>query len=763
MPDLYSILGLSHRASSEEIKAAYWTLAKRSHPDVNSGNEQAERRTKEINRAYETLGDPEARAAYDLNLERKRAKGRRRVRGATATMAATFVLTVGSGLYFGLWSWDAEHQLAAYHEQIEPTKNGDFTVSDPVELREIHEAQAHVRPASAPLQQAGAKQQVAIEEPAPTASLPNELSTISSLGRGAKVSVEQPAREVPSSTEVAGTALPEPAAEPQTGVSTTVPARPAREETLRNELAGSLSPEASGDPHAPVEQPPPRNDASPRREPAKIKVLSASAMKSVLTDLAEAFRLESGHPVEFTFATAGQVEKRVVAGEATDIVIGTDVGTEEMVGQGLLVHDTRTIIARVGVGIGARRGATQPDISSTETLKQALLAAKSVIYPDPARGGASGIHFAQVIESLGISGALKQKAVLAANPDIVCESVAEGEVELCVHQISEILLVKGVTLVGPLPRDVQRVTTFAAALSARSNAAEAAIEFLSFLARPSFKARFARAGLDYQAIHQATHDAKFYSEQGLASYAKGDFDQAIADFDQAILLDPNNARAYNNRGNSWDDKGDHERALADYDEAIGIDPNNAAEFFYNRAITWWRKGALDRAIPDFDQAVRSSFANANFYSDRGLVWFDKGQYDRAIADFDRAIKLEPNFADSYYNRGRAWIGKGDFDRAIADYTQAIDHRPNDARAYSDRGWTYHLMGRERDAVIDINQAIALDQNDVTALIRRAQVYEKLGERDKSIADFKAAADLDLKVVKPINVMKHLVSPSWERR
>jgi curved DNA-binding protein CbpA len=105
---LYSILGLNRRAHSEEIKAAYWTLAKRSHPDINGGGKEAEWRTKEINRAYETLGDPQARVAYDLEMARQRAKARRRFWSAAATGAVTFMLTVGCALVTVMWRQQAE-------------------------------------------------------------------------------------------------------------------------------------------------------------------------------------------------------------------------------------------------------------------------------------------------------------------------------------------------------------------------------------------------------------------------------------------------------------------------------------------------------------------------------------------------------------------------------------------------------------------------------------------------------------------------------
>ena len=497
----------------------------------------------------------------------------------------------------------------------------------------------------------------------------------------------------------------------------------------------------------------------------EVSLLSASAMKSVVTELADAFWKESGYSLKLAFATVGEVENRVVAGEVADVIIATDLAVERMTAQGLLINQTRAIIARAGIGVGVRQGAAKPDISSTQSFTQALLAAKSVTYADPARGGASGIHFAGIIETLGISQAIREKAILAASPDLVCTAVAKGEVELCVHQISEILPVRGVTLVGPLPTDLQKVTTFAAAVSVRTSMGDAARDFLTFLTHPSLKAKLAKAGLDYPTlppIALAANDAKFYSERGLVWYAKGDFARAIADFDEAILLDSNNAWALNDRGNAWDDNGDHDRALTDYNHAIGIDRNNAVAF-YNRAIMWWRKGLLDRAIPDFDQAVRSSFANATFYNGRGLAWYRRGQYDRAIADFNRAITIDPNFADAYSNRGLAWGGKNDVNRAIADYTKAIDLRPDDAGAYSNRGWAHHSAGRESEALADIGKAIALDARGTTAFIRRAEVYEKLGERDKSIADFATAAEHQLEIAKPALVLKHVTSTAWETR
>ena len=132
MSDLYSILGLRRRADREEIKAAYWTLAKRSHFDINGGDKDAEWRTKEINRAYEILGDPQARAAYDLELARQRAKARRSFWSAAATGAVTFMLTVGSISATVMWRQYAEiHRSAKSEPTLQTSSARTESVADP--------------------------------------------------------------------------------------------------------------------------------------------------------------------------------------------------------------------------------------------------------------------------------------------------------------------------------------------------------------------------------------------------------------------------------------------------------------------------------------------------------------------------------------------------------------------------------------------------------------------------------------------------------
>jgi molybdate transport system substrate-binding protein len=231
-------------------------------------------------------------------------------------------------------------------------------------------------------------------------------------------------------------------------------------------------------------------------EGAEVKVLSAGAMKAMVTELGEAFQRESGHTLQLTFDTVGSLRKRA-ATEPADVVILTGEAVDDLTRDGLVAAGTRTDLGRVGMGVAVKEGAARPDISTAESFKQAVLAAKSIVYTDPARGGTSGIHFASVLQRLGIAEAVKDKTVLWPG-GYAAEAVAKGQAELCVHQISEILPVKGVTLVGPLPKDLQKITTYSGGVAARSDAKDAARALLTFLARPDFRAKFAAAGLDYK-------------------------------------------------------------------------------------------------------------------------------------------------------------------------------------------------------------------------------------------------------------------------
>ena len=229
---------------------------------------------------------------------------------------------------------------------------------------------------------------------------------------------------------------------------------------------------------------------------AEVRVISAGAVHTIVTELAKVYEKETGHTLVLTFGPIGVVRQKL-ASDPADVVIMSDTALDDTIANGGVVAGSRIDIARTGMGVGVREGAARPDISSAEAFKKALLEARSIVYVDPAQGATSGIHFASVLQKLGIADQVKAKTKLVPG-GYPAELVAKGEVDLVAHQISEIVPVKGVTLVGPLPRELQKVTTYSAGLATKAASAELGRGFIAFLARPAFKARFAEAGLDYK-------------------------------------------------------------------------------------------------------------------------------------------------------------------------------------------------------------------------------------------------------------------------
>jgi molybdate transport system substrate-binding protein len=205
---------------------------------------------------------------------------------------------------------------------------------------------------------------------------------------------------------------------------------------------------------------------------ADIKVLTAGAMKSVVLALQGGFEAASGHRLVIDNDTAGGLLKRIEAGGSFDMAIITPGAIDGLIEKGKAVDGSRVAVAKVGVGVAVKEGAPKPDLGSVDAFKRALLAAKTVAYIDPASGGSSGIYVAGLLKKLGIAEEIKPKERLQAG-GYVAEKVANGEAEIAIHQISEILPVKGATLAGPLPEEIQNYTVYAAGLSATASDAKA--------------------------------------------------------------------------------------------------------------------------------------------------------------------------------------------------------------------------------------------------------------------------------------------------
>ena len=217
---------------------------------------------------------------------------------------------------------------------------------------------------------------------------------------------------------------------------------------------------------------------------AEIKVLTAGAFKQVVLALVPDFEKQTGHKVTVENETVGALTKRIEGGEGFDLAVLTPGAVDNLAGKGKFAAGSRTNLARVGVGVVVKDGTPKPDISSVDAFKKSLLAAKSVAYIDPAAGGSSGIYVSGLLDKLGIGAEVKAKAKLI-HGGAVAEHIAKGEAELGIHQISEILPVKGIVLVGPLPAEIQNYTVYAAGLGANAKEADAAKALLKALSGPA--------------------------------------------------------------------------------------------------------------------------------------------------------------------------------------------------------------------------------------------------------------------------------------
>jgi len=223
---------------------------------------------------------------------------------------------------------------------------------------------------------------------------------------------------------------------------------------------------------------------------AEIKVLASTAVKTVLEEIGPQFEKATGNNLAFTFAPAAVLKTNIDQGAAFDVAILTVPLTNGLADEGK-IDMTRITIAHAGIGVAIHKGALKPDISTTEAFKRALLNAKSVGFT---AAGASGLYLKTLFEKLGIADDLKPKLKLVQGG--AGEAAANGEVEIGLTQISEILPYANAELVGPLPSDIQSYTYFSAAVSAASKEANAAKAFIKFLSGPDALAVIKAKGME---------------------------------------------------------------------------------------------------------------------------------------------------------------------------------------------------------------------------------------------------------------------------
>jgi molybdate transport system substrate-binding protein len=229
---------------------------------------------------------------------------------------------------------------------------------------------------------------------------------------------------------------------------------------------------------------------------ARLKVLSAGAVKYVVTASAATFMRATGDEIELSFGTIGAVQKRLAAGETADIIIGTATAILQMEQSGVLVAGSRADLGVTSTGICVRAGSPVPDISTPECCKRAMLAARSIAYTDPKAGGTSGIFLVGLFERLGIAEAVSGKVITCRNGDEVVEKVLAGEAELGSTFVSEIVPVNGVTLVGTLPAAIRNATAYAAGIMAASCYADAARRLIAMLTAPAQRQAWKSLGFE---------------------------------------------------------------------------------------------------------------------------------------------------------------------------------------------------------------------------------------------------------------------------
>ena len=237
---------------------------------------------------------------------------------------------------------------------------------------------------------------------------------------------------------------------------------------------------------------------------AEIKVVSAGAMRAVLQELIPQFEKSSGHKVKVEYATAGGVEQKVVDDkEEIDVAIMNKPRMDGLARKAKVVGGTAVAVAKAQIGLAVKKGAPKPDIGSVDAFKQALLKAKSIAYTDPASGGTSGIHLAQVMEKLGIAAEVKPKtklisATAAQGSPSVGDAVEKGDAEIGLQPISELMEVKGIDVVGPIPADLQTPElTYSAAAPTFADQPIAAKAFIDFINSPAVAAVYKAKGLEY--------------------------------------------------------------------------------------------------------------------------------------------------------------------------------------------------------------------------------------------------------------------------
>ena len=225
---------------------------------------------------------------------------------------------------------------------------------------------------------------------------------------------------------------------------------------------------------------------------AEIKVLSSNAIKEAYLELVPGFERVTEHKVATTWAGTVEIMKRMQAGETFDLIIMAGPSLDELVKLGKIVPGSRVDLVKSGVGVAVRAGAPKPDISSSDAVKKALLAARSIGFST----GPSGVYLAGVFQRMGIADEIKPKLKQVPPGVPVGTILASGEAEIGFQQMSELIHVAGIDYLGPLPADIQRITVFSGGIHTGAKQADAAKALVKFLTAPAAVPVIKKHGLE---------------------------------------------------------------------------------------------------------------------------------------------------------------------------------------------------------------------------------------------------------------------------
>ncbi len=228
----------------------------------------------------------------------------------------------------------------------------------------------------------------------------------------------------------------------------------------------------------------------------EIRGFVSISIRGVMDELGPRFETGGGHKLALTFNTSAVLNEHLHHGDVVDLMITSRSGMDDLIKTGLALSDSDVTLAHSRVGVAVPPGSPKPDISTPETLKRTLCAARAIGYSDPSGGGTSGVHFAKVIERLGIAEEIQAKTKFPPVGTYTAALLLNGEVDIAIQQISELNFVSGAELVGPLPENLQLVTTFVGGIHAKANAPVPAKALLQFLRTPEAAAVIKDKGLE---------------------------------------------------------------------------------------------------------------------------------------------------------------------------------------------------------------------------------------------------------------------------